>query len=204
MATIVVVIGPPGAGKGTRISKAKEVIPNMVSISTGNLLREKGVDVSSGELIPDDIIMQLLQEKLSETKAEIIILDGVPRTVGQAELMKKYEINIDCVVLLPLSEDVAIKRAEDRIVCSNTACQESYTLSNFKAPRKKGVCDKCGAELIKRSDDNAEIARKRLQIYHEQTEPLLKYYKSDGIPVRVVFPCDNNSIFFHSLIDDLG
>ena len=204
MATNVVVIGPPGAGKGTRISQAKAVIPNMVSISTGNLLREKGIDVSSGDLVSDDIIMKLLQEKLSEIKADIIIFDGVPRTVGQAELMKKYEINVDCVVSLPLSEEVAVERAEDRIVCSNTACQESYTLSSFKSPKKKGICDKCGSELIKRSDDNAETAKKRLQIYHKQTEPLLEYYKSEGIPVRVVFPNDKNAIFIHSLIDDLG
>jgi len=204
MATNVVVIGPPGAGKGTRIAQAKAVMPNMVSISTGNLLREKGINVSNGDLVSDDIIMELLQEKLTKTKADIIIFDGVPRTVGQAELMKKYEINVDCVVSLPLSEIIAVKRAEDRIMCSNTECQETYTLSSFKPPRKKGVCDKCGADLIKRSDDNAETAKKRLQIYHEETEPLLEYYKSEGIPVRLVFPCDENNIFIHSLIDDLG
>ena len=201
MTTNVVVIGPPGAGKGTRILKAKEVIPNMVSISTGNLLREKGVNVSNGDLVSDDIIMKLLREELSETKADIVILDGVPRTVGQAELMKKYGINVDCVVSLPLSEEVAVKRAEDRIICSE--CQESYTLSSFKSPKKKGYCDKCGAELIKRSDDNPETAKKRFQIYQEQTEPLLDYYKSEGTPVRVVFPNDKIEVFIHSLIDDL-
>ena len=84
-------------------------------------------------------------------------------------------------------------------MCSK--CQESYTLSSFKAPIKKGVCDKWGAELIKRSDDDVETAKKRFQIYQEQTEPLLDYYKSEGTPVRVVFPGDKIEIFIHSLID---
>ena len=201
MATNVVVIGPPGAGKGTRISQAKEIIPNVESISTGNLLRKKGVDTSSGGLISDDIIMEMLKEELSSLRdKDIVVLDGVPRNVKQAEMMKDYGIIIDRIIYLPITEEAAIARATDRLVCSNSDCQESYTeKSNFKLPKKKGVCDKCGCTLIRRADDNASTAAERIRVYMEKTYPVLDWYKEQGIPVFEIGINDHNCLFINAV-----
>ena len=201
MATNVVVIGPPGAGKGTRISQAKEIIPNLVSISTGNLVRKKGVDTSSGGLISDDIIMEMLKEEIGSLKDnQIVILDGVPRTVKQAEMMKDYGIIIDRIIYLPISEETAIARATDRLVCSNSDCQEPYTeKSNFKSPKKKGFCDKCGSTLIRRADDNAETAAQRIRVYMEKTYPVLDWYKKQGVPVFEIEIEDHNCLFTNAV-----
>ena len=112
----IVVVGPPGAGKGTRIEEAKKVIPNLESISTGNVLRKNKIDVSSGKLIPDAVVMEFLKKELKSVKAEIIILDGVPRTVPQAEAMMKSGIEVDFVIYLPISEEVAVERAIRKVI----------------------------------------------------------------------------------------
>ena len=193
MPTNFVVIGAPGAGKGTRIEKAKEVMPNLVSISTGNLLRKRGIDTSSGKLIPDDCIMQILREELDTIKEKTVIFDGVPRNVQQAQMMKKYGIEIDGVIHLTLNEEVAIQRALDRLICPD--CAETFTKSDFKPPKVEGICDKCGAELTKRSDDNPATVVERMRIYHEKTEPVLEWYKAEDVPIITVDSKDDASVF---------
>ena len=132
-----------------------------------------------------DCMIVSSKEKLDSVKADIVILDGVPRNLTQAEKMKEYGIKIDCIVYLPISEDEAVKRAANRLVCSNPSCQAGYTLSDFKPPKKKGICDKCGSPLTKRPDDNEETVRQRLRIYEEKTLPLLQFYQSDTVTVTI-------------------
>ena len=198
MSTIVV-IGAPGAGKGTRIEKAKEMIPGLVSISTGNLIRNRGIDTSSGALISNDIIMEILSEELKKLEANIIIFDGVPRNVEQAELMKKYGINVDLVIELTISEKVAIERALDRIVCP--VCSRTYTKSNFKPPIHQGVCDICDVELIQRPDDNPETVSERMQVYREKTLPVIDWYRSDGVPIKSITSEIDSFDFVRALTD---
>lgn len=185
MPTVIVVMGPNGCGKGYRISKAKEVIPNLVSISTGKLIREAGIDTSNGGLVDDEIVIGLLKRALDaiEDDDATIILDGVPRTIEQAELIKQAGIKIDRVISLILPVSDALKRASDRLVCSNVSCQETYTRSHFNAPKKAGICDKCGCALTTRKDDEPETVLKRFKIYREETHPLVVYYGSENVPV---------------------
>lgn len=201
--TTIVVFGPPGAGKGTRIAKAKEDIAfeKVVSISTGNILRKNKIDVSNGKLIPDAVIIQFLQNELKKIDADIVILDGVPRTVKQAKMMKEKGIKIDRVIYLPLSEEEAVRRAKNRLVCSNANCQEGFTKDSFKHPKVEGICDKCGSKLTVRSDDNEETVRKRLQIYHDSTEPVLEWFRSKKIEIRTIEENDSQDDFLFALLD---
>lgn len=197
--TTVVVIGAPGAGKGTRIEKAKEMIPGLVSISTGNLIRKRGIDTSSGALISNDVIMEILSDELRALEADIVIFDGVPRNVQQAELMKKYGIDIDLVIELTISEKVAIDRALDRMICPK--CSKTYTKSNFMPPIHPGVCDICGVELTQRPDDNPETVSERMRIYREKTLPVLDWYKSEGVTIKTV-DSERDSIDFIKALTD--
>lgn len=201
--TTIVVFGPPGAGKGTRIAKAKKDITceKVVSISTGNILRKNKIDVSSGKLIPDAVIIEFLRNELKKVDADIVILDGVPRTIGQAKMMKEKGIKVDRIIYLPLSEEEAIRRAKNRLVCSNMECQEGFTKDSFKHPKVEGICDKCGAKLTVRSDDNEETVRKRLQIYHKDTEPVLQWYKSKNVEVRTIEGNNSEIDFLYALLD---
>lgn len=197
----IVVVGPPGAGKGTRIEEAKKVIPNLESISTGNVLRKNKIDVSSGKLIPDAVVMEFLKKELKSVKAEIIILDGVPRTVPQAEAMMKSGIEVDFVIYLPISEEVAVERAKDRLFCSNSACQLTYTKGDFNPPKVEGICDNCGSELITRPDDKEETVRERLEIYREKTEPLLEWWRAHDIPIKTVDANSSMDLFVEALLE---
>lgn len=197
----IVVVGPPGAGKGTRIEEAKKVIPNLESISTGNVLRKNKIDVSSGKLIPDAVIMELLKKELKTVKADIVIFDGVPRTVPQAEAMMKSGIEVDFVIYLPISEEVAIKRAMDRLVCSNPECQLPYTKGDFNPPKVEGICDECGSKLVTRSDDNEETIKERHRIYREKTEPLLEWWKAHDIPIKTVDADSSMDLFIEALLE---
>ena len=201
--TTIVVIGPPSAGKGTRIEKTKEVVNNVVSISTGKLLRERGVDVSNGELVSDEMIMDILSEKLNSLEAEYVFLDGVPRNIPQAEKMKEQGIQIDKVIYLPISAEEAVERILSRKICSNPNCQETFTegKSNFKPPKVKGICDKCGSHLINRSDDNEETIKRRLEVYYEYTEPVITWFENERIPVIKVTGEDNISCFIKAVTD---
>ena len=188
----LILMGAPGAGKGTQSAKISEKwqIP---AISTGDILRAaiksgselgktaKGY-IDAGQLVPDEVVIGLIQERLASPECQNgFILDGFPRSIPQAEALDAMGVNIDVVLSLTVEDDVIVKRMSGRRVC---ACGASYHVES-NPPKEEGVCDKCGAALVIRSDDNPETVQKRLKTYHEQTEPLEAYYEAKGKLIRV-------------------
>ncbi len=189
----IILLGAPGAGKGTQAEKIIEKL-GIPSISTGNILREhlkNGTELGekargymeSGNLVPDDLIIDMLKARLSKDDCENgYILDGYPRTVAQAEALKDMGAAIDKVVSIETEDEAIIGRMSGRRSCKN--CGASYhTL--FNKPQKEGICDKCGAPLFQRDDDKEETVRARLVVFHEQTEPVKAYYEKEGILSKV-------------------
>ena len=188
----MIFLGPPYAGKGTIASKiaSKSGIPQ---ISTGEMFREAiksqtpiGVEAKKyydqGKLVPDEITMKLAEERLSRPDCKQgFILDGFPRTIPQAEALDKI-IKIDLVVLFEAPEEVLIQRVSGRLQCRK--CSAIFHKTNIP-PKVEGVCDKCGGELYTRDDDKPEAVKKRLQVYAEQTAPLIDYYEKKGILKRI-------------------
>lgn len=184
----LILLGAPGAGKGTQaeIICAKLNIP---AISTGNILRaavkdgtEMGLKAKSfmdaGALVPDEVIIGILKDRLSEDDcANGFILDGVPRTIAQAEAIEKMGIRIDKVLELSVADDVIVNRMGGRRVCEK--CGASYHIVNKKS-KVEGVCDCCGGKLVIRKDDQPATVLDRLKAYHEQTEPLVGFYRQRG------------------------
>lgn len=184
----IVFIGPPGAGKGTQSALLSERL-SFVQISTGDLLREAvknntplGVKakhyMEQGNLVPDELIIAMIDEKLQQLEGKNIILDGFPRTVNQAkaldDLLPKRNRKLDTVILFQIGDEEVVKRLSGRRVCQN--CGAVYHII-YNPPKKEGVCDKCGGNLIQREDDKEEVIRKRLEVYHSQTAALIDYYK---------------------------
>ena len=185
----LILLGPPGAGKGTQARMLEERF-GLVQLSTGDLLRgavaagtpaglaAKAV-MEAGELVSDEIVLAVLKERLEQpdvTKGTI--LDGFPRTDAQAEaldrLLTQKDQKIDAVISLEVDDEAMVARVAGRYTCA--ACGEGYH-DDFKQPKTEGVCDKCGGtEMKRRADDNAETVRTRLQAYHAQTAPLIDYY----------------------------
>lgn len=188
----LILMGAPGAGKGTQSAKISEKW-NIPAISTGDILRaaiKSGSElgrsaksyIDAGQLVPDEVVIGLIQERLASPECKNgFILDGFPRSIPQAEALDAMGINIDVVLSLSVEDEVIVERMSGRRVC---ACGASYHVQS-NPPKREGVCDKCGAELVIRSDDNPETVKKRLKTYHEQTEPLEAYYASKGKLVRV-------------------
>lgn len=194
----LVFLGPPGVGKGTHADiLAKDL--HLTHYSTGDIFREilkessplseklEGY-INSGELVPDEIVFETVQEVLSNCKNENgWLLDGYPRNKNQAELLDDYlknnDMKLDWAVYLDADSEVLIKRLVNRRVCSN--CGAIYNLVN-SPPEKNGICDKCGAELIQREDDNSETIKRRISIFEEEFKPLKEYYKDKGILVKVL------------------
>lgn len=185
----IIFIGIQGSGKGTQ---AKEVAKqlNLVHISTGDLLREqkgklkKEIDniINKGKLIPDELMIKLLKEKIKkENNKEGIILDGFPRTIQQAKKLTK-EIKIDRVIEIKISDKESIKRLINRRTCEK--CKEGYNLVTQPKPKIPNICDKCGGKLIQRKDDNLEAIKQRIKTYHNQTKPILDYYKEKIIKIN--------------------
>jgi adenylate kinase len=187
----IILFGPPGAGKGTFSSQIKDALPNIVHVSTGNIFRENLKEETSlglkakqymdkGELVPDNIVIEMVKDKLSQkdTKKHGFVLDGFPRTLAQAEALSKIT-KVDYVILLKVDEDIIIKRILGRYSCPK--CGEIYN-KYFMKPETEGICDKCGASIKfeQRSDDNEETLRNRLNIYKENADPLLEYYRKKG------------------------
>ncbi len=181
----LILLGAPGAGKGTQAELICEAL-NIPAISTGNILREaiknetemgkqaKGF-IESGALVPDDVIVSIIKERLAQSDCEKgFILDGVPRTVAQAEALETMGVLIDKVVVIDVSDDDIVKRLSGRRVCS--ACGASYHLQ-YKPSQKSDSCDRCSGKLIIRKDDEPKTIIERLSTYHEQTEPLVDFYK---------------------------
>lgn len=184
----VILLGAPGAGKGTQA----EVISDRYSIpiiGTGNLIREalkEGNSLSeeiqlymdSGKLVPDEIVLELLEKRISLSDTENgYILDGFPRTISQADALEKMGCDIDKVISIEISDEEIIRRLSGRRICGE--CGSSYHME-YKKPKVDNICDRCGGKLIMRKDDNPDVIKARLQTYHEQTKPLKEYYQNKG------------------------
>ena len=191
----LILLGAPGAGKGT-VSKLLVEKKGMVQISTGDILRgaiKEGSDLGKkaegfmtrGELVPDQLILDIIEEKLSKEKfPNGFILDGFPRTIPQAEglrkIMSRLSIKIDAAVDLIVDENEIVKRLSSRRTCSNSDCQAIYNVFS-KPTKKEGVCDLCGSPVVQRSDETEEAIKVRLNTYKEKTAPLVDYYKNEGL-----------------------
>lgn len=189
----IILLGPPGAGKGTQASFLMRHC-NIVKLSTGDMLRaaaSSGTDLgnklkatmASGALVDDALMVSLIKERISQEDCNNgFILDGFPRTVKQAEaldtMLDKEQKTIDHVIELKVIDDVLVSRVSGRFTCAH--CGEGYH-EEFKRPKVNGICDECGhSEFSRRDDDNAQTVAKRLLSYHEQTAPLLPYYHKTG------------------------
>jgi len=189
----IVLIGPPGCGKGTQAMLIREKY-NVPQLSTGDILRAavaEGTELGrladsfmrNGNLVPDQLILDLMSEEiLKQGFNGGYILDGFPRTLTQAEaldrLLRKNDSRLDAAISIDVGDDEVVRRLAGRRQCKR--CGEGYHLI-FKSPSKAGMCDKCGGELYQRADDNEDTVRERLAVYRRQTEPIISYYKEKGI-----------------------
>jgi adenylate kinase len=195
----VILLGAPGAGKGT-VAKLLTKKDGAVQISTGDILRgavkagtplgkEAQGYVDRGDLVPDSVIMGIMEQRLREPDvANGFLLDGFPRTIPQAEaldaLLGKLKIVLDLAVDLDVPHDVILTRLTTRRTCSNPACQEIYNVRS-NPPLPDGSCKKCGSPVIQRADETAEAIKKRLAVYNEKTAPLIEYYKKKGMLLSI-------------------
>jgi len=183
----LILLGAPGAGKGTQAQKLVKHF-KIPQISTGDLLRAavaKGTDLgkhaneymTAGKLVPDEIVIGLIQERLKEDDCKNgFILDGFPRTIAQAEKLKEIT-DIDAVVNIDVDTYILVERLTGRRTCKN--CNTVFHMI-FNPSKEEGVCDACGGELYQRADDNEETVRNRVETYNENTAPLIDYYKDSG------------------------
>lgn len=184
----LIILGAPGAGKGTQAEILSDKL-SVPAISTGAIIREEienetpfGIKakayIDKGQLLPDDDITQKLLERIAKDDCKNgYILDGYPRTVAQAQILEDNGIELDAVLSLEVEDDVIIERLSGRREC--TECRTPYHIKN-NPPKAEGICDKCGAPLKTRDDDNPETIVERLKVYHEKTAPVMDYYKSNG------------------------
>ena len=184
----LILLGAPGAGKGTQAEILCDKL-NIPTISTGNILRAAVKDgtpmglkaksyMDAGALVPDEVIIGIVKERLAQPDcANGFILDGMPRTIAQAEALEKMGVEIDKALNILADEDLIIRRMAGRRVCAK--CGASYHIKN-KPSAKEGICDRCGGELVIRKDDEPDTVRDRLKAYHEHTEPLVGYYRERG------------------------
>jgi adenylate kinase len=187
-----ILLGPPGAGKGTQ---AKEIVKvfGIVHLSTGDMFREVeksnkviGDILSSGQLVPDEMVVEMVRERLlRDDVRKGFLLDGVPRTLKQAEglsvVLDAENIKLDAVILIDLDFTTALKRISGRRICS---CGKSYN-TELLPSKIEGICDLCGKETVQRSDDEEEVVVNRLKIYEQQTVPLIDYYKKNNLLITV-------------------
>jgi adenylate kinase len=184
---IVILLGPPGSGKGTQSKLLSEAL-SIPQISTGDLFREhmkndtplglkaKGF-INAGELVPDELVLNMVDDRVATPDCQKgYLCDGFPRTVHQAEACEKTILKNAKVIVLNLvvNDDLIIKRAEGRELCKT--CGAIYN-RYFSPPQKEGICDKCGSPLYHREDDKVEVVKERLRVYNEQTKPLIEYYQ---------------------------
>jgi adenylate kinase len=205
----VVLLGAPGAGKGTQ---CKSIVAryDLLHLSSGDILRQERAEgtklgkkaqayMDSGALVPDEIIIKMMAKAIGKAPAAGFILDGFPRTVNQAvELDKALDASgqkIDAVLNLEIDDSVVTKRITGRRSCPE--CGAVYHIENLK-PKTEGICDNDGTELVQRSDDTEEVLVNRLETYHQQTEPLVDYYKKNG--TVYYFEADRNPEDVRALI----
>ena len=184
----LILLGAPGAGKGTQAEIISEKY-NIPTISTGNIIRaalkngtEMGLKAKSyidaGELVPDDVVIGIIRERLSEDDCKGgFILDGFPRTIPQAEALDTMGIAIDAALSIEVDDSEIVKRMSGRRVCEK--CGASYH-TEYKKPQVEGVCNLCEGKLVIRKDDEPETVLNRLNVYHDQTEPLKSYYNAQN------------------------
>ena len=190
----LILLGAPGAGKGTQAAILSEKL-NIPTISTGNILRgavRMGTPVGlkakeymdAGKLVPDEVIIGVIEERLAAPDCQSgYILDGVPRTIAQADALEAHGIYFDAVVSIEIADEEIMKRMTGRRTCEK--CGASYHVE-AAPPQREGVCDKCGNELVIRADDKPETVAARLVTYYETTEPLKEYYAKRGVLRSVV------------------
>jgi adenylate kinase len=195
----IILLGAPGAGKGT-VAKLLTALDGSVQISTGDILRgavkagtplgkEAQGYMDRGDLVPDSLIMGIMEQRLQEPDMKKgFLLDGFPRTIPQADaldaLLKKLKIKLDLVANIDVPRDVILDRLTTRRTCSNPSCQEIYNVkSNPPAPGNK--CKKCGSPVIQRADETVEAISKRLDVYNEKTAPLIGYYEKKGMLITI-------------------
>lgn len=192
---ILIMLGAPATGKGTVASKLSVKL-GIPQVSTGDIFRKAmaektpvGIEaekyISQGLLVPDDITIKIVEERLKdEDVKDGLILDGFPRTIEQAEaldeMLKKENKNITLAINLETPEDEIIDRIVNRRVCSNQECKTVYN-TKLNPSKVEGICDKCGAELKQRKDDNEETVKNRLATYYKQSAPIVDYYKNKGV-----------------------
>lgn len=185
----LILLGAPGAGKGTQAEILSRML-DIPTISTGNILRaaiKNGTPVglkaeayiNAGQLVPDDVIIGIIKERLAEPDCgNGYILDGVPRTIPQAEAMEAMGITIDCALSIEVEDDVIVKRMSGRRTCKD--CSATFHIES-NPPKVEGKCDLCGGELTIRKDDAEETVKARLETYHRETEPLKAFYETRGL-----------------------
>lgn len=184
----LILLGAPGAGKGTQAEILSRIL-SVPTISTGNILRAAIKDgtpvglkaeayINAGQLVPDEVIIGIIKERLAQPDcANGYILDGVPRTIPQAEAMETMGVEIDCALSIEIEDEVIVKRMSGRRTCRE--CSATFHVES-NPPKKDGVCDFCGGELTVRKDDAAETVRARLETFHRDTEPLKAFYETKG------------------------
>ena len=183
----VILMGPPGGGKGTQ-AKSLSAAMHIPHISTGDMLRaarREGTElgkkadsyIAAGQLVPDDLVNGIVAERLA-TESNGYLLDGYPRTVAQADALEAAGEKIDAVVLIDVPDEMLVERIINRESCSG--CGAVYHKKTMPS-KVAGICDACGGQLVQRSDDTEEVVRSRLVAYHNQTQPLVSYYEKRGI-----------------------
>jgi adenylate kinase len=193
----VILMGPPGAGKGTQAELIKAAYP-IPHISTGDMFREAvsngtamGLEakkyMDAGQLVPDQVTIGIVEDRLAMPDCEAgFLLDGFPRTTVQAEALEqvlaKHAKKVEIALNISVPEDILFVRMTGRVSCTN--CKTVYN-TIFNPPVTAGICDKCGGQLVQRSDDKEETVKKRLEVYLQQTQPLLDYYDAQGILVTI-------------------
>jgi adenylate kinase len=190
----LILVGPPGVGKGTQAALMEERL-GVKPLSSGVIFRaeiEADTDlgqlaksyIDRGELVPNGVTIQMMLKRLrsDEVRKKGFVLDGFPRTVRQAEALdvelETEDVSLDCVILLVVDDEVVVRRLAGRMGC--TKCGEIYHSSN-KPPRREGLCDKCNSQLLVRKDDNPETIRERLRVFREETAPVAEYYRAKGL-----------------------
>ncbi|MEW2547993.1 adenylate kinase [Streptomyces sp. NPDC047002] len=194
----IVLVGPPGAGKGTQAAYlAKNLsIPHIstgdlfrANISQGTPLGKKAKEyIDAGDLVPDEVTIGMARDRMAQPDAESgFLLDGFPRNVAQAvaldEALREDGTTLDAVLDLEVPEDEVVKRIAGRRICRKDSAHVFHV--TYNPPRAEGVCDVCGGELYQRADDSEETVRKRLEVYHTQTEPIVDYYRAQGLVVTI-------------------
>ena len=194
MEKFIILFGKPGAGKGTRYSKFLEGRESdYQTLSVSGLLRKERAEqtelgkqlstyMDSGALVPDELVNKIVIGAVLSAEGKMVA-DGFPRTVGQAQALLAAGVKPEDVKVIELyvDDEVVIQRAKDRIVCEK--CGEPYTTNDFKKPKTEGICDKCGAALIRRKDDEEDGVKKRLEVYKNETLPVLKVLEDAGVKI---------------------